>query len=236
MAKWCVHSGCVLLVVTFPFADHRVAAAETKGVDSEADQVYRFLDENLIGKTLERKSQKKIANDTVEAEFVRRMQFLNLTRTAETISFDLIALIKQTNYDLDDRGRRLDKPPQVTDRSLVSRCMVRRLKSTGKLVGSLTMLTSSTGEPGTPDGLQIRMEGGSLVMVQTTSLYDDFFAAAGAFKPAASRTKWMFSVEQDQLRLTTQEAICDVDPATLERKPWKSDRAPSVDYEVESLF
>ncbi len=235
--SWCIYlGGVVLLVLGMSAVGRPCLADEEKGGDSEPDRVYAFVKANVIGKTLERKTTAKIANDKVEAEFVRRMQFLNLTRTAETISFHAIVIIKQKNYDLDDRGQRLDKPPQVTDRSLVTRYMVRQMKSTGKLVGSLTLLIFSTQEPGAPDGLQIGMEGGSMVMVQTTSLYDDFFGAAGAFKPGASRTKWTFSVEGGKLRLTTHDKAFDVDPETLERTPWKSERAPYVDNEIESLF
>jgi Ca-activated chloride channel family protein len=188
---------------------------------NELDRVYRFLESHVIDRTLECQIITKITGDQVEAEFQRRAKYVNLVRTPIAVRFDAIVLIKQQNYDLDKDGQRLDKPPYIKDRSSVIRYTVRTAQSTGKLIGTSALVTSSMKEivEGSGEALQVSLEGDRLTMVGSTPLYDDYFAPGGKYKPGAGRTTNEFHVQDGKLRLRSHELGFDVNPETLIRTP-----------------
>lgn len=202
----------------------------------EIDTVQSFLEENVIGRTLETRITSQITGSSLEAEFHRRTHYQNLIRTPEALSFDVVFLVKQKNYDLDENGKRLDKPPQVKDRNLVIRYSVRQLKSSGTLVGLQRVLTNSLTDPtGAGSAVQMSVKNSRLILTASTPLYSDHFAAADKLKTGASKITNEFWTEDQKLKSKIHEFGYDVDPETLERTPSGHD-IKFEEVEIDSLW
>ncbi len=208
------------------------APAEPPSGESERAQVVKFLKANVIGKTLEITINSKIDMGKVETEFNRRVTFCNLVESDKGIRFAEIAVIRQTNFDLDANGKRIGAGRRV-DRTVMVNWEVGERLSTGKLVGFGTFpvntAVSPAGEFGT---LTMGMEDGKLVMMRSTGLYSDFFAAGGKFKPGAADTRIEMTVVKGKLERTATETPYDVDPKTLKRTP-AGEPATLVDRQVD---
>jgi hypothetical protein len=231
MSKTSLVAVCIVLALA-----SGLAIADVEKPDDTFDAVAAFVQKNLIGRTIETSITSKITDGSLETEFTRRTMYINLVRSKDVFTFDMIILIKQKLWDLDKNGKRVNEKPRIKDRALVSRYGLRKSKSTGKAIGGLILLTSSVSRPSL-NGSAIRMwvSDGKLIMVSTTPLYYDRFAKGDKYKPGASKVTTEFVVKQGKLHATTVEKGFDVDPETL-KQTFNGHDVTLPEREVDSLF
>lgn len=195
--------------------------------ETALSELTKFLRTTVIGKTLTTKSVRKIAKDTVEADFERSTTFSNLMSTDGGIFFDEIVNIKQTDYNIDEKGKRTG-PFFNKDRQLVARHAVREMKSTGVLVGRYTILSST--DPiaafATMDEI-LNVKDDELTMTQTTALYSDCFAANNTYIACARDGEQRYYVNKDGLQRQENSRIYGYNAKTLtrEEKPYATDKS-----------
>lgn len=155
--------------------------ADTKAFDD----VVQFVETNLIGRTLETKYESTIAG-SVDSEFHRRKTFSNFLKTDAYISFDETSLIDQKLWDLDTDGKRVSEVPKTRKRIVIMRTEIYRSNSTGKAIGSQTVVSSNRKlrSGGADYSVQMSVEKGQLVSVNQTPLYYDSIVAGGEVEPS----------------------------------------------------
>lgn len=198
------------------------------------DEVYGFLKENAVNRTVTTKSSGTLAGGAVEYEFRRDTTLCNLQRISDGFSFDVILLIKQRNWDV--KGEKRSGEPRIEDRMLVQRCTIGKQSSSGELLGYARSLTSTHDSwANTIDHLSMRMNGETLHVLRDTGKYKDFFDADGDFYPGAVVRKQEWEVQDDRLLINTTSTTYKADPATGERTPIHVDRKHAPDIESARL-
>lgn len=186
--------------------------------NNERDEVYAFLAEKLCGKTLMTKTTAIIGKGQVETEFSRRRTFNNLHKTEHGLAVDCTSIISQEDFDLDESGNRIDKPPEVRNRVVVTRYEVQPRRSTGELIGlARTMINSSRASTGKANALRLSLtDGTKLTFDMSSILYSDLVAKEGKRKPGVQKIRYEYWIDNDQLRCKIEEVSVRVDPETLE--------------------
>jgi hypothetical protein len=131
------------------------AADESKGDgktnDSDRAQVTRFFKEHVIGKTLATpKTKFKWDDNKMEGDYEDQVIYNNFTETAKGFGFDVTSVSKQTLYDLDKEGKRL-QPGRDFSGTFVVRYEICERASTKKLTGISRPLCTTTKAP-SPEG------------------------------------------------------------------------------------
>lgn len=211
-----------------------ISLSNTSVRAGEFEEVYEFLQEHALNRTLSRQTEATLAGGTVAYEFRRDMTICNLVRTENRFSYDLIVTIKQRNWDVEDGEKTGD--PRVEDRMLVLRFEFGRRLSTGEVVGySHCITTTRTGWGGSTDTLRMKSENGELLVEAKTGVYDDFFAAAGEFYPGATVDQQRWFVRDGKLVLESRMNVYRVDPTTSARELVKGRDTLKVDTEIAKL-
>jgi len=210
-----------------------IAHADDPPVKSDRAEVVKFLKAKVIGKTLETKSTSRIANGMVEAVFEARRTFSNLVETNQGFTFDVLIEIKQTNYDLDDQGKRTSASHNK-DRTYVGHYMIGEKLSTGELIGMEVDLFSNDPDayPYSPQVVRMDVEGDALIMAINTVLYQDFYGKQNRFTPGAVETRYEFRVEDGRLVARQTTRAYNVDPKTLDRTPQSEQQRVHVHHQV----
>ncbi|MHC5540970.1 hypothetical protein ACYOEI_22335 [Singulisphaera rosea] len=208
-------------------------AFEGRTLAAEKEDVVAFLKKNVIGRKLEHRSTVKMANNTLETEFVRQTIYTNLQETSESFSFDVLFVIKQTIFDLDKEGKRTG-PGRHEDRVLASRYELTIRKSTGRLLGSLRGLANSLTNPtGYTSLVRIELKGDRLIITNTNVGYGDYFGKEGRFEPATSDSQTVMELKEGKLYSKETTTSFNVDPETMQRTS-KRDEITNVDKEAET--
>lgn len=209
----------IALLYFLTFTSASTASAEDSA-SRPFDLAVDFIENNMIGKTLETKVVTKINKGNIETEFYRRVMYTNLLKNGDSASFDAVILVRQSLWDLNEKGERINDKPRIENRTIVSRYGLHALKSTDDVIGNcVPLLNSAISSIGQGGPIQLKMENNTLKMVSLTSLYFDGFGKQGSWVPMASRVTTTFSSIDGKLSATTIEEGFDVDPDTLERKP-----------------
>jgi hypothetical protein len=163
---------------------------------------------------------RRLDEGRIEPEYDRTIRFANLAVSPEGFSFNVLMMIKQTNFDLDADGNRI-LPGRVMDRTLVNRMRFGRSQSTGKIVGHRDTLYSDSPRVnfGMTGNMIMSMEEDKLVILTIPGGYFDGFAAGGEFVPRTARIRMEVDVRDDKVFLTSTVQIFDVDADTLEMTP-----------------
>lgn len=194
-----------------------IVAQSTATPLTERDQIYDWIQANLVGKTISLSSTTKIDEGRIEAEFSAKRTFTNLQKTTQGLTLDNFTIIEQTNYDLDDNGQRMGDP-RNKNRVNLSRWFIKQKKSSGKVIGYSTGISSTSSDPtGSASQLSMKLESSRLILNTSTVGYSDFFAQGGQYKPGASATTSVYEVVNGKLRLETTSKVFNVDPETGER-------------------
>lgn len=156
----------------------------------------------------------------VESDVDSIVRYANLAVSPEGFSYNVLAVIKRTDYDLDAAGKRI-LPGRNMDRTLVSRHKFGRSKSTGKIVGHREILyDDSLGSNfGMTGNMILFMEGDTLVNLFLPGGYTDYAAAEGKYKPATNSARAEISVKDGKVFRTSVSETFDVDPETLKMTP-----------------
>ena len=180
--------------------------------------VLAFLKDHAIGKSLTTGPTTGKLEEKLEYEFSRRTTFCDLTETDKGLTFDVVNVVTQTNYDLDDKGKRIP-PGRVENRVVTARYELRQLESAPLLVGGARITANSAVDPTGSVGLiQMEMRDGKLMVRESTQM-TDYFAPGGKFRLVADENEVEFAVVGGKLQRTQTITSYDVDPATLKRTP-----------------
>jgi hypothetical protein len=186
------------------------------GQDSGVDDLYNFIKQNLIGKRLEMRKTALIDSGKVEAEFERTKMFADLARTANGLIFDVVSIIHQKNFDLDEHKKRLDKRPQTVDRVIVVHYEIKASRSTGELLGFthiiVNTLLDSTGDA---NSIRVVLSNNRLTFLSNQALYGDYFAASGKYSPGRAEITDEYWSDNHKLRGKLTEKDTRVDPKSL---------------------
>ncbi|WP_406696426.1 hypothetical protein V5E97_36085 [Singulisphaera sp. Ch08] len=195
-------------------------AALAEGKRSEGTDLTKvadFLREHVAGKSLETKITEKIDNGKIEAVFTRRSSIINVLNSRNSLVFDEIAVIEQTNFDLDKDGRR-QMPGHKKDRALVLRYEIRQSKSTGALIGTSRVISNSIDDSlGSARSVRVKFEDAKLTLHEVSVGYDDYFARGDSYKPGVGETRRVVSLVDGKVRMTDDSTSYDVDPETMIR-------------------
>jgi hypothetical protein len=113
-----------------------------KGLSDRA-RALKFLREHVIGKTVATpETVVKYAGNKVEGVASGTDSYTNLIETADGFHFDVVSVSKLTNYDLDKDGKRV-KPGRNEDATYLTRYELAERNSTGKLVGTARLISST---------------------------------------------------------------------------------------------
>lgn len=181
------------------------------------DEVYAFLEQNAVNRTVSRDEKGTMAGGTVGYDLHREMTLCNLVRAKERFSYDVIYIIKQRNWDLKD-GQQVGEQ-RVEDRILVQRFEFGARRSTGEIVGYSTGLTSTRDDWGGSTYLaRLKLVDGALSVTLETGGYNDFFGPNDTRFPGASLTRQIWSVREGKLRIESRMTDFKVDPETGSRE------------------
>ena len=192
---------------------------------SVRDRVYDFLKANVMGRSVSSERLSKNADCTIELDFKSTQRYYGLQKTENGLVFDRIALIKQTNYDLDKNGARTGKSVNK-DRELVSRTEVAVSLSTGKLVGANRIVSMTITDPtGLVDGVVLDVSGDKLTETIRTVTYLDMFAAGNTYKPGRTEMVSTYQTAKGKLEVASESDTWFINPDTFEAVTPKQHRS-----------
>jgi hypothetical protein len=190
---------------------------EPKG--SDRARALKFLREHVVGKTVATPDTIiKYAGNKVEGVTSGTDSYTNLVETADGFKFDVVTVSKLTNYDLDKEGKRV-KPGRNEDATFLTRYHLTERKSTGKLVGTARVMSSThkTFTAGLTVAVLMTVPKAGLQTKEHSLFYDDFFEAKGKWKPGASESTIRFYLDNGKLWVAAETLQFDVDPETLKK-------------------
>lgn len=213
------------------------ALGEEPKSPSPFDEAIDFVEKHLIGKTLLHHETVKIDRGRIETDFERRVMYINLARTADLAMFDVVAIIRQKLWDLDESGKRVSEEPQIKNRVMVVRYSLHKSETTGEALGTSQVITNSLGKSwGYASNIRLRVVDGKLRLeMPANAFYSDGFAKGGGYKPIQSEYVVTFSVVDGKLTSETVGTSYDVNPETMERISI-SNQSRIVDVEVPSFY
>ena len=204
----------IVLAVMMTFT---IAQAGESTEVGQRERVITFLKEKVLGKTLVSQRSGKLDSGRIGFDTSSRTTFTNLVETEDGFMFDVLEVIQQTNYDLDEKGAR-SGAKHVKDRSRLYRCRIMERKCTKALVGfGYIVMNTYTPQTGWAESVQMKEESGTLIMKQSTVLYSDFFAKGDTYRPGATDMVTTISVRDGKLTVTDEITPYHVDPETLKR-------------------
>jgi hypothetical protein len=199
--------------------------------------VVKFFKEKVIGRTLATpKTTFKWDENKMEGEYEDQVIYNNFIETAEGFGFDVTSVSKQTLYDLDKEGKRL-QPGRDFSGTFLSRYEICERTSTKKLTGISRPLSTTIKAP-SPEGTITLVTGmkvadGKLTWSETLPGYADFPETKGKYKPGTWSVKISMSMVQGKLHIEGDQTNFDVNPDTLQRTPAKEKLPIFVTKEIE---
>jgi hypothetical protein len=189
---------------------------------SERAHVIKFFRDHVIGRTvIAEPVTTRTDQGRIEGVYEDQTFFSNLIETADGFHFDMTAITKGILYELDSGQR--GEPGESLDAVRVYRNEMTERRSSGNLVGFGHIISSTNTQPDPFSGavflIQMRLEGGTLVVKETQSGYADVPGAGGKYQAVASDGTYRYTVEDGKLLVQFQQTTYDVDPETLSRTP-----------------
>jgi hypothetical protein len=197
----------------------QVRGKEEQPKKSDRARALKFLREHVVGKTVATQDTIiKYAGNKVEGVSSGTDSYTNLVETDDGFKFDVVTVSKLTNYDLDNEGKRV-KPGRNEDATYLTRYHLTERKSTGKLVGTARVISSThkTFTAGQTVAVLMTVQKAGLQTKEHSLFYEDFFEAKGKWKAGASESTIRFFLEKDKLRVEGENLQFDVDPETLKK-------------------
>ena len=188
-------------------------------------QVIKFFKQNVIGRTLATpKTTYKWDDNKMEGDYQDQVIYNSFTETAEGFAFDVTSVSKQTLYDLDKQGQRL-QPGRDFSGTFVLRYEIGERKSTQQLTGIARPIAMTIKAP-SPEGTVSLVTGmkvadGKLTWNETLPGYGDSPGTKGKYKPGSWSVKVSMCLVEGKLHIEADQTNYDVDPVTLQRTPAK---------------
>jgi hypothetical protein len=146
----------------------------------------------------------------------------NFTETAEGFAFDVTSVSKQTLYDLDSQGQRL-QPGHDFSGTFVLRYQVGERASTKQLTGIARPIAMTIKAPSAEGTVSVvmgmKVADGQLTWNETLPGYGDSPGTKGKYKPGSWSVKVSMSLVEAKLHIEAEQTNYDVDPVTLQRTP-----------------
>jgi hypothetical protein len=207
-----------------------VTADEQKAEASDRAQVRKFLKDHVIDRTVvSPKLTYKLDDNKLENDSEEQTTFTNFTETAQGFSFDITIVSKETRYELDKNGKRVQPGRDLSGTEVYRYEIVERV-STKKLTGTVRLLSMTTKAPSRAGAAilvtGVKVTAGKLSWNETLPGYLDLVASKGTYKPGSWDSKTTCSLVAGKLRIEYDITNFDVDPDTLKRTPTK-DKLPT---------
>ncbi len=188
----------------------------TTAAASELDDVYNFIQQHAENRTLRVSDSGTFAGDTVAYDFHRDMTICNLHRTKKRFTFDVIYSIRSTVQDLKD-GKKVGKT-RSTDRMLVERQEFGFRRSTGKVVGFSTIITTTRADSGGgTTSHYMELKEGELHVKSETAGYEDYMGPNDSRYPGAMTNNIVWLLRENKLVIQSELTTYKVDPKTGQR-------------------
>ncbi len=218
-------SGTILIVWA---RKHGEAARE-----NELDRVFRFLQTNAVNRTLVVENEGSLAQGRVGYSFQREATLCNLSRTANGVSYDIVYVIKQSNWDIVD-GRK--GSPRIEDRLMVRHFELGRRSSTSEITGySEVKTTTRASWRGNAETMRVKLDKDRLLIAYRTALYSDLFDKASSFYPGAVDVREEWRLDRGSLVVESQIKTYKVNPSTLDRELIDDPKELFVERQVAQL-
>jgi len=131
-----------------------VTADEKLSEATDRTQVTKFLKDYVLNKTVATlKTTYKLDENKMESDYEDQTMFNNFTETAQGFSFDMTIVSKDTRYDLDKDGKRVQPGRDLSGTEVYRYEIVERV-STKKLTGAASLLSMTTKAPRVAQGPQ----------------------------------------------------------------------------------
>lgn len=175
--------------------------------ESQVDSIYHFMKDHVVYKKLVLKNnpcQSGIVGTNIQCDFSRMTMFANLNRSENTIKYNIIYNVTQTN--------RLPQPDGTVreenkDRVVVSTCELRVLKAldapkgmAGICYGLANSLVDSKGDG---SSIHLEMSGDQLIQTGATVDFSDCFANnVSGYRLCASESRMVTGLVDGKIRRT----------------------------------
>lgn len=166
---------------------------ESKFDGTDCAQVIKFFKENVIGRTLATpQTTYKWDDNKMEGEYQDQVIYNNFTETAAGFTFDVTSVSKQTLYDLDPQGQRL-QPGRDFSGTFVLRYEICERTSTKQLTGIARPIAMTIKAPSVEGTISLvtgmKVADGKLIWNETLPGYADFPSAKDKYKPGSWSVK-----------------------------------------------
>jgi hypothetical protein len=214
-----------------------LTADEKKIESSDRILVTKFLKDHVMHKTVTSpKTTYKLDDNKMETDSEEQTTFNNFTDSEQGFSFDIAIVSKETRYELNKDGKRVQPGRDLSGIEVYRYEIVERV-STKKLTGTVILVSMTTKAPSRGGAAILVMgmivSGGKLTWNETLPGYLDLIASGGKYKPGSWDSKNTVSLNKGKLRIEYDITNFDVDPETLKRTPMKENLPLFVATEVE---
>lgn len=207
---------------------------KSPAMETQLDQVFIFLRNNAVNRTLVMDKEGILAEGRVGYKFRREATLCNLLRKEQGFSYDVIYLIKQSKWDiLKDNSK---SEPSNQDRILVVRYELGFKKSTGELIGHTELITSTRSNwSGSTDAIQMKMEAGHLLVDVRTTPYEDFFDKGDTFYPGSTDEHQIWQIKDGKLVIESRSKVFRINAETLDRELIEDRSEPTIVKELTKI-
>ncbi len=170
-------------------------------------------------------------------ESEEQTSFSNLVESAHGFHFDIITVTKQTVYDLDKHGQRIE-PGQNFNAVISQRYSIGLRKSTNQLVGTSHVVASSFAEDSFPADTtslisKITLKQDTLSWTESLVGYLDHIISGGKYEPMAWTVQLQLRIVNSKVEGRVKVKHFTVDPATMKRPSKKTQLPVQIMKEVE---
>jgi len=235
MTRYVTYMAAILFSTgTASAQDARSAPVRPTTKESQRPAIVEFLRKTVVGKTLaSAPSTFKIDEGKVEVTSEEQVTMTNLIESPEGFQYDMTSVSKAATYDIGADGKRTFAHDYSGVRTYRFEFKERRCSHELTGFGRLIVATDKGKDPvGEFSSVRISMDGGKLVIKESTVGYVDFIAAKGLFKPGAYNQVSRISLDGMKVRLEQDMDLFDVDTATLKWSPAKDKMATEVYQEI----
>ncbi|WP_330334738.1 hypothetical protein OHS33_36610 [Streptomyces sp. NBC_00536] len=186
--------------------------------------VVEFIGRNLVGRTL---TSEPISTRThegrVETTYADQTFFSNFVQRTNGFDFDLTVITRGRRFDLDANDHP-GEPAGTLDAVRVYRYEMTERLSTGRLLGFARYISSTNTHfdplAGTIFLVQMRVDGGALLVTERQVGYGDFPAPGGGRKPQALDCRYRYRLDdRGGLSVEFDQESFEVDAESFERRP-----------------
>jgi len=206
----------VALMFTVPFFSQASASAAEAEQMSSLDQVFNFLQENVMKKSFVVSKSGELDGGNLQYDFKRSKSYSWLSRGDQSITFKFSWAIDQKNYPV-VAGQRVEADVEVNDRLGMTTCELKESEATKAVIGYCSVsFNTLIDSRGSADFVTFKVVGETLVQKSKTVGYGDYFSTEGRTPGITAGTIVFSKLENGKMQITTDNVSHYVNPETLE--------------------